>query len=142
MTVNARPTHVQIVAVLALLWNLAGLWSFWYHLTATPETIAGWAPEQQAAFAAMPRWVFVPFAVGTVGGVLGSLGLLLGRRWAEPVFLLSLLGIVVNFSGYYLTTPAWRLSGPQGALFPLVIALAGLSLWVYARRGAARGWLR
>ena len=60
----------------------------------------------------------------------------------DTVFLLSLLGIVVNFSGYYLTTPAWRLSGPQGALFPLVIALAGLSLWVYARRGAARGWLR
>jgi hypothetical protein len=142
MNANARPALFWIVAVLALLWNLFGLWSFWYHLTATPEIVATWPAEQQAAFEAMPRWNFLPFGVGTIGGVLGAIGLLLGRRWAVPVFLLSLLGIVIHFSAYYLTTPAWELSGMMSAVFPLLIALVGLFLWWYARRASARGRLR
>ena len=139
---QAVPMSFRVVAVLAVLWNLFGLFSFHYHFTATPEAIAGWPEAQQRIFEAMPRWIFVPFAIATVGGVLGSLGLLLRRRWAEPVLLLSLLGIVVQFAAQYATTPAWALTGAGGVLLPLVIAAVGSFLWWYARKAAARGWLR
>ncbi len=143
MNVIARPPVLfWIVAILAVVWNLFGVFSFYYHFTATPEVVATWPEEQQRIFAAMPRWLFVPFAVATVGGLLGSLGLLLRRRWATPVLLLSLLAIMVQFAANYLTTPLWELTGVRGALFPLWIALVGLFLWQYARGSAARGWLR
>ena len=142
MTASNRPALFWIVAVLAVLWNLFGVFSFYYHLSATPEVVATWPAEQQTLFAAMPRWLFVPFAVATVGGLVGSLGLLWRRRWAVPVLLVSLLAIVVQFAANYLTTPVWSLTGVRGALFPLCIALVGLFLWWYARRAAARGWLR
>ena len=142
MTASHRPPLFWIVAVLAVLWNLFGLFSFYYHLTATPETVATWPAEQQTIFAAMPRWLFVPFAIATLGGLVGSIGLLLRRRWAVPVLALSLLAIFVQFAGNYLSTPLWSLTGMRGALFPLWIALVGLFLWWYARRSAARGWLR
>jgi len=142
MTASNRPALFWIVAVLALLWNLFGLFSFYYHFTATPDIVATWPAEQQTIFAATPRWIFVPFAIATIGGVLGSLGLLLRRRWAVPVLLVSLLAIVVQFTAHYLTTPTWELTGARSALFPLCIALVGLFLWWYARRAAARGWLR
>jgi len=143
MNADARPAPLfWIVAVLALLWNLFGLWSFWYHATATPDIVATWPADQQAIFAATPRWIFVPFAIATIGGALGSLGLLLCRRWAVPVLLSSLLAIVVQFVSHYLATPTWQLTGARGVLFPLCIALVGLFLWWYARRSAARGWLR
>jgi hypothetical protein len=79
MATTQRPTWFVLVAALALLWNLVGLYSFYVHVTAGPEVIATWPPAQQQ-IAATPRWIFVPFAVATVGGVLGSLGLLLARR--------------------------------------------------------------
>ncbi|TWT19056.1 sugar transporter [Luteimonas marina] len=143
MTASKPPVLFWIIAVLAVLWNLAGTYSFYYHLSATPEIVASWADDQQRIFAAMPRWLFVPFAVATVGGLVGSLGLLWRSRWAVPVLALSLLAIIVQFAGNYLTTPLlWELTGARGALFPLVIALVGLFLWWYARRAAARGWLR
>ena len=91
--------------------------------------------------AVTPGWIFVPFAIATIGGTLGSLGLLLGKRWAVPVLLLSLLGIVVQFGAYYLLTPTWSLTGMGGAALPLCIALVGLFLWWLGRRAAARGWL-
>ena len=68
--------------------------------------------------------------------------LLLRKRWAVPVLLLSLLGIVVQFGSVYVLTPAWALSGIGGAILPLCIALFGLFLWWYAGKAAARGWLR
>ena len=110
MNASTRPTLFWIVAVLAVLWNLFGVFSFYYHLSATPEVVATWPAEQQTLFAAMPRWLFVPFAVATVGGLVGSLGLLWRRRWAVPMLLVSLLAIVVQFAANYLTTPMWSLT--------------------------------
>lgn len=136
------PLSFWLVAVLALLWNLFGLFSFYSHFTATPAVIASWPEAQQQVAAATPRWIYAAFAIATIGGVLGSLGLLLRRRWAVPVLLLSLLGIVVQFGSVYALTPAWALSGIGGAILPLCIALFGLFLWWYAGKAAARGWLR
>ena len=61
---------------------------------------------------------------------------------AVPVLLLSLLAIVVQFGSIYAITPTWALTGIGGAILPLGIALFGLFLWQYARKAAARGWLR
>jgi len=137
-----RPTWFVVVAVLAVLWNLFGLWSFYYHFTATPEVVATWPEVQQHIAEVTPSWIFVPFAIATIGGTLGSLGLLLGRRWATPVLLLSLLAIIVQFGAYYLLTPTWALTGMTGAALPLCIAVVGLLLWLLAGKAAARGWLR
>lgn len=137
-----RPTWFVVVAVLAVLWNLFGLWSFYIHVTATPEVVATWPEVQQRIAEVTPGWIFVPFAIATIGGALGSLGLLLGRRWATPVLLLSLLAIIVQFGAYYLLTPTWALTGMAGAALPLCIAVVGLLLWLLAGKAAARGWLR
>ena len=136
-----RPSSVLVIAVLALLWNVFGLFSFYLHVTAGPDVVATWPEAQQQIAATTPRWVFVPFAIATIGGVLGSLGLLLGKRWAVPVLLLSLLGIVIQFGSIYAITPTWALTGIGGAALPLCIALVALFLWLYARKAAARGWL-
>jgi len=136
-----RPMSFRVVAVVALLWNLFGLFSFYLHFTAGPEVVATWPEAQQQIAAATPRWIFVPFAIATIGGVLGSLGLLLGKRWAAPVLLLSLLGILIQFGSIYAITPTWALTGIGGAMLPLCIGLFGLFLWWYARKAAARGWL-
>ena len=142
MNAMQRPMSFWVVAVLALLWNLVGLLSFYTHFTAGPDAIATWPEAQQQIVAATPGWIFVPFAIATIGGVLGAFGLLLGKRWAEPVLLLSLLGILVQFGSVYAITPTWALTGIGGAVLPLCIALFGFFLWWYARKAAARGWLR
>lgn len=142
MQATKVPLSFWLVVALALLWNLFGLFSFYSHFTATPAVIASWPEAQQQVAAATPRWIYAAFALATIGGVLGSLGLLLRKRWAVPVLLLSLLGIVVQFGSVYALTPAWALSGIGGAILPLCIALFGLFLWWYAGKAAARGWLR
>ena len=141
MNAMQRPMSFWVVAVLALLWNLVGLLSFYTHFTAGPDAIATWPEAQQQIVAATPGWIFVPFAIATIGGVLGSLGLLLGKRWAEHVLLLSLLGILVQFGSIYAITPTWALTGMGGAGLPLGIAVIGVLLWWFAGKAVSRGWL-
>ena len=105
MQATKVPLSFWLVVALALLWNLFGLFSFYSHITATPEVIASWPEAQQQIEAAAPRWIFVAFVIATIAGVLGSLGLLLGKRWAVPVLLLSLLAILVQFGSIYAITP-------------------------------------
>ena len=73
MATTQRPMWFVLVAALALLWNVLGLYSFYVHFTAGPEVIATWPQAQQQIAAAMPRWIFVPFAIATLGGVIGSM---------------------------------------------------------------------
>lgn len=136
------PSFFWWVAGIALLWNLMGLFSFYFHYTATAAVIASWPEAQQRIAEATPRWIFVPFAIATMGGVLGSLGLLLRKRWAEPVLLLSFVAIVVQFSAHYLSTPTWALTGIGGAVLPLCVVAVGYLLVRLAGKARWRGWIR
>lgn len=141
MNAIARPALYWTTAVCALLWNLIGLAMFWMQVTLTPQAVAALPPDQQQIHAAMPGWVHAFFGISVVSGVLGSLGLLLRRRWAVPLLLLSLLGVVVQMASAYATTPVWALTGVAGAVFPLLLVVACLLLWLFARRAAVRGGL-
>lgn len=136
------PVSFRIVAVLGLLWNLYGVAMFWLNLTITPEAISALPEAEREITRAMPRWIMLPFGVATLGGVAGMLAMLLRRRVAVPLLLVSLLALVVQFVAVYLTTPVWALTGASGAVLPLVLWVAALALWLYARRASARGWLR
>lgn len=47
MATTQRPMWFVLVAALALLWNLVGLYSFYVNVTAGPEVIATWPQAQQ-----------------------------------------------------------------------------------------------
>ena len=57
-------------------------------------------------------------------------------------YLLSLLGILVQFGAVYALTPTWALTGGAVAGLPFGIAMIGLLLWSFARKAAGHGWLR
>ena len=49
---------------------------------------------------------------------------------------------VVQILGAYLVTPAWAAYGAAGLLMPVLLLAIAAALWSYARKAAARGWLR
>ncbi|HRF84429.1 MAG TPA: hypothetical protein PLO34_08405, partial [Pseudoxanthomonas sp.] len=77
-----------------------------------------------------------------IGGVLGALSLLLRRRWAVPMFAISLLALLVQMVGGYAVTPAWAAYGAAGLAMPALLLVVALLQWNYARRCRVRGWLR
>ena len=141
---GATPKHLWIVAILSVLWNAYGAYD--YLMTnldpAAYIASAGYGPEVAAWFESFPTWSIAAWAVGVWGSVAGALLLLLRSRHAATAFLLSLVGALVSF-GYQFTSerPAEVASG-MAMIMPVVITVAIVAQWYYARRQAAAGVLR
>jgi len=147
MTANSvrTPWHHWVVAIVSLLWNSFG--AFDYSMSqlrgAAYYQQAGMTEAQIAFMGMMPGWAFAAWAVGVWGAVLGSLGLLLRRRFAVPAFIISLLAFVLTLINSYVLMDGGAVMGGQtqymisGAIF-----IASLFFIFYARRAAAQGILR
>jgi hypothetical protein len=135
------PTWFKVVAALALLWNLLGCVAFFMDLRLSPEDLAALPEAQQALYAARPAWAVAATAIAVFGGALGSVGLLLRRKWAFPVLVLSLLGILVQDFGLFVLADGASLAGPAAVVLQAVVLVVGIGLVLLSRRGIARGWL-
>lgn len=138
--VSPRPAWFKIVAVLALLWNLVGVAAFAMDAMMTPESIAALPDAQQQLYAERPGWVMVAYGVAVLAGALGSLTLLLGKRLALPLLVLSFVAVLAQMSALF-TSATFRGMGTGAMAFPvLVVVIAGALAWL-ARTGVRRGWL-
>jgi len=137
------PWYLWVIAVLALLWNGLGT-VLWAGTTFMPEQfLHGMPPDHRAYVVGLPGWSSLTWALGVLGGTVGSLLLLLRHGWAVPAFGLSLFGAIAN-TLVYVTHPA-----PAGFFnLPLtlfIIGFAAFLLWFalrMQRRGVLAGPLR
>lgn len=135
------PKWYMPVAVLALVWNLIGCAAYLSDVMMTPEAVAQLPADQQALYAARPVWAVAAYAIAVWGGALGSLGLVLKKRWATPLLMASVAGLVVQDLALFVLSPAAgaipaMVYGLQGMVFVIGLALVRL-----AQTASARGWL-
>ena len=138
---NTVPKWFTPVAVLALLWNLLGCFMIAMDAMMPPDAVAALPADQQAIHAARAPWMVSGSIVAVAAGALGSLGLVLRRRWATPLLILSVLGLVVQDLGFVLIARTLPIPTAGWIMQGLVLVIAIL-LVVMARKAARHGWLR
>lgn len=140
---NSTPWHLWLVAALAVLWNSVGAFDYLMTETRNPSYMGSFTPQQLAYFYGLPTWVIASWAIGVWGGLLASILLLVRRRFAIPVFCLSLTGMVGTFVHNYALSDGFQiLGGMKAATFSTVIVIIGVALLLYARFLKGRGVLR
>ncbi len=132
------PLSFHIAAWVALLWGAFGAADY----TMTKLHNASWFaamkvdPAMIAKVDAAPVWATAGWALGVWFTLLGAIALVLRKRQAGNLFLVSIVGAVVGF--------AWQMSAGivSSPLLPAIIV--GITAWLrwYASRAAAKGWLR
>ncbi|WCT74108.1 sugar transporter [Sphingomonas naphthae] len=139
---NAPRSHI-VISIILILWGLAGLASFVNEMLMTPERLAALPIAQQEMWTSMPGWLWYVFALAVASGFGGAVALLLRRRSALPLFVLSLAAIVVQF-GYtlFVMDAIGKMGLVEAAAFPAVIFLIGVFQVYYARAAAKKGLLR
>jgi hypothetical protein len=125
-------------ALASLVFMTLGCAALVMHVLANPAKLP---LDERALVQAEPAWVVSASAFGFVAGALGALLLVLRRKEAERVLLVSLLGMLVWLGGA-LVTPAFRdlLSTDQIAVLLVTVALTWTIFW-FARHSRQRGWL-
>jgi hypothetical protein len=135
------PKWFKPVGIAALLWNLLGCFAYLSDVTLTPEDVAKMTAAQQALYASRPAWAISATAFAVWGGAVGCVGLILRKRWSRPLFLVSLVGVIVQDVALFGLSTAAAQAGPAAfALQGLVLVIA-VALVMLGRKADAQGWL-
>ncbi|WP_116364565.1 hypothetical protein [Parahaliea mediterranea] len=140
---SAAPWHLWVVGVVSLLWNAAGAFDFTMTQTRNAEYMSAFTPEQLDYFYGLPLWVLICWGIAVWGAVLGSILLLLRKRLAVAVFLVSLVGMVLTtVHSYVLSNGLEVMNDPFALWFSGAIFVVGLFLLIYAGNLSRRNILR
>ena len=98
---NRAPAWFWGMAGFGVLWNLFGIYQFIGNLTPAGRSAmaAGMTAAQAQIYFSLPTWMTAVFAIGVLGGLLGSVALAARRAAAIPVLAASLVGYIALFSG-------------------------------------------
>lgn len=138
------PWHLWVVGVVGLLWNAFGCVD--YTMTALQGEVwlrqMGMTDAQITSYVAMPAWMTAVWAIGVWGAMVGTILLLLRRRLAFPVFVVSLIAYVISLVYAYVLSDQAAIM-PEGTWIMQAVILVGCLFFVwYSRAMAKRGLLR
>ena len=137
------PGWFWVVGVLVALWMLVGVVAWCVDLAMTPEHLAALPDAQRQLFASRPSWVCGVYGIAVFAGLAGALALLMRRKVAKTLFLLSLFAAVLQFGYTFAAMDALALLGPAMALpLPAMVIAVGLFTVWYARWCARHALLR
>jgi hypothetical protein len=126
-------------AIASLLFMLLGCVTYVIHVTADPASLP---LDQRTVYEAEPLWVTAAYALAVWVGLLGTAMLVLRRKLAQPLLLVSLAAVLGWLAGLILV-PALRetISANDLAVAIVVAAITWTIFW-FARHSSQRGWLR
>jgi hypothetical protein len=135
------PRWYTPVTVLALLWNLLGCAAYLSDVMTPPEAVAQMTPEQQALYNSRPAWAVSATAVAVWGGALGCVGLIMRRRWATPLLIASVAGVVVQDLALFVLSGVATQAGAAVFVLQGLVLIVAVALVQLARKASASGWI-
>ena len=128
-----------IGAVFALLFGLLICFGYGVHLTTDPSTLE---LDERALYEAEPMWVSGAFGLTGFAGAIGAILLIMRRKAAEQVLLVSLASVLVWFAGLLLVPHLRELLMTVEIAMAIVVVLIVWTIFWFARHSRQREWLR
>lgn len=146
-TTNSKQIKTQkwfwLIAIIFLLWNIMGVLSFFGHTFITEEALNKLPENERALYGEYSIWTTIVFAIATFGGLIGSIGLIIKRKWAKIFFIISFLGIVPQMIHNVFFTKSIAVYGfVQAVKMPVMVVLIGAFLIWFSNFSIKKNWLK
>lgn len=135
------PKWLLPVAIVALLWNLMGCAAYLSDAMLSAADVAKMSDAEKLLYDAKPAWAIAGTAVGVWFGAVGCVALILRKKWAVPVLMLSLLGVFVQDVWMFVLAPKSDLINGMVMGLQGLVLLVSIGLVALARSAKASGWL-
>jgi len=137
------PWHLWVVGTVALLWSAMGALDYIMTKTQNETYMSNFSQEQLNFFYSLPSWAVASWAIAVWGGVFGAIFLLLKKRIAVPMFLVSLIAaLITTFRNYVLSNGMEIMGDAFSLLFTGLIFILSLVFYFYAKSLRQKGVLR
>ncbi len=141
-TSNKPATWFWVVSSIALIWNLMGVMAYLAQVMMSPEALQALPENQRVLYESTPSWATGAFAVAVWGGALGCVLLLLRRKLATMVLIISLIGVIVQMYHSFFVSNSMEVFGPGGLVMPIMVVAIGIFLIWFSRKATANGWMK
>ena len=130
-----------IIAVIAVIWNLMGVMAYLAEAFMNDEAKALLPEAERALYDNVPAWATAAFAIAVFGGFIASIALLIRKKIAMQLFLISLIGILVQMVYNFFISGAMDVYGPGEMVKPAMVIIIGVFLYMYSKNAITKGWL-
>jgi hypothetical protein len=129
----STPRHLWIVGILGLLWNLVGVYDYLMTQTENAAYMAKFSQEQLDYFYSFPMWAVSAWAIAVWGGLVGVILLLMRKKLAAPVLLVSWIAMIISTINTIISGGFAIMGGAGPMAFTALIFVIAGALWFYAR---------
>lgn len=119
-----------------------GVMAYVAQMTMSPEAMQALPENERMLYENTPSWATGAFALAVWGGSLGSMLLLLRRKLATPVLIISLVGIAVQMFHSFFMSNSFEVYGPGGMVMPVMIVVIAVYLVWLSKKATANGWMK
>ena len=143
MTSTNKPaTWFWVVSAIALVWNSMGIMAYMAQVTMSPEALLALPENERTLMESVPPWATGAFAIAVFAGTLGCILLLLKRKLATPVLIISFTGVLVQMYYSFFISNSIEVYGPGGMIMPVMVIIIGVFLIWFSRKATANGWIK
>lgn len=140
---GSMPMTHWLVAGAALIWNLFGFMVYLMTVKATPEQMAQQYNAAEIAFMdAVPVWATSANAIAVTTGVIACVLLLLRKSLALPLFVASLVALLVQDLYSFVLEDVVAVFGMVPAYIQGTVLVIAIALVWYTHGAKKRGLLR
>ena len=142
MNTITKPTPLYwLISIVALFWNLMGIIAYLGQAYISDDALKMLPEENQLYFSNVPAWVTAAFAVAVFGGFLGAIGLIIRKKWAYFLFVISFLALAAQHVYNFFIQNYIEMTGSQ-MILPIVTFIVALFLIYFSKQKSQQGVLR
>lgn len=129
----------KYAAIASILFMGIGCWGYVASVRTDPNALP---LDQRNLMLARPTWMVAAYAIAVWVGLVGTVLLLMRRKLAEPLLLISLVAAVVTFLPYAIVPAVSDLVTANDIAVAVIVLMITGTIWQFARHSRQRGWLR
>lgn len=142
MTTSTKaPTWFNVVAILAIIWNIFGVLAYLGQAFMPPEVLEAMPIEQQEAYANRPAWATAAFATAVFAGFLGCVSLALKKNIAKALLLVSLVAVIINDIYMFFFIDAIAIYGMTALFMQVFVLVIAIYLVMLFNKAKANSWI-
>lgn len=136
---NKPPKSFWIIAVLAFLWNVIGIYLGTYQLDVIQKSVS---QQEFAIMESLPSWYVMVFVVAIISEVIGCFLLLIRKKLSILFFAIALITALFIELYWLLATDITKVSISLAVVMPMIVIGVAVFLYFYSKVASKKGWLQ
>ena len=122
-----------IICSLTLIWNIVGVINYLGFVYMSNEAFKALPSDMQLYIETRPSWVTGAFALAVFSGTIGNIGLLIRKKWANLLLIISLISIVIQTFYNFFIQDIVQIPNSEVSISILIVIVA-VFLVIYSQK--------